>query len=268
MKEVDVIKQTATPLTKEDLTVAFKQMGITTDDVILVHSSLSRLGFVIGGAQTVVESLCETVSSGTLVMPTHSGDLSDPKYWENPPVPKEWFESLYEAMPAFSKALTPTRGMGKIVDTFLRKSGSYRSNHPQVSFTAYGKEAKLITENHHLTPSLGINSPLGKLYTLPSKIVLLGVSFESCTAFHLSEVLTKTVAMKETGAPIMKDGIRQWVTFEDYDYDSEHFLQYGEVLLKEGMAKRYPLGIGEVTILPFKASVDRVSELMLKRQSN
>ena len=28
---------------------------------------------------------------GLLIMPTHSSGLSEPSYWENPPVPESWW---------------------------------------------------------------------------------------------------------------------------------------------------------------------------------
>lgn len=266
MKEIDVIRKTKNPLDKTMMIKAFQSMGIQKSDTIIVHSSLSKIGFVIGGAQAVVESLLETVSEGTLVMPSHSGDLSDPKDWENPPVPSEWFEQLYEHMPAFSEDLTPTRSMGKIADCFLRKSGRYRSNHPQVSFTAYGKDAKIITEGHALTPGLGMDSPLGKLYNLTSKIVLIGVSFDHCTAFHLSEAMTNLMPFTTTGSPIYRDGKREWVRYNEIEYDDSDFLLYGNTLLEEGIGQKYSFGLTDVTILPFKESVDRVKDLMLKKR--
>jgi aminoglycoside 3-N-acetyltransferase len=78
----------------------------------MVHSSLSRLGYVVGGAHTLVLALLAAIGSeGTLVMPTHSGDLTDPAGWMHPPVPEAWWAALRDQMPAYDQALTPTRGV-------------------------------------------------------------------------------------------------------------------------------------------------------------
>ena len=46
-------------------------LGLTEGDVVLVHSSLSRFGYVEGGADTVVDALLAAVGAeGTVAVPT------------------------------------------------------------------------------------------------------------------------------------------------------------------------------------------------------
>ena len=53
---------------------------------MIAHSSLSSLGWVCVGSVAVVQALMDAVTeSGTLVMPTHSAEYSDPGMWEHPP---------------------------------------------------------------------------------------------------------------------------------------------------------------------------------------
>jgi aminoglycoside 3-N-acetyltransferase len=85
--------------------------------VLMAHSFLSALGWVCGGPVAVVTTLQKVLGAqGTLVMPAHSGDLSDPSSWENPPVPTSWWEEIRETMPAFDPDLAPTRGVGAVAD--------------------------------------------------------------------------------------------------------------------------------------------------------
>lgn len=69
---------------------SFYALGLKSDDTVLVHSSLSSIGWVVGQEVTVIEALLESLPQGTLMMPSHSAGNSDPADWENPPVPKSW----------------------------------------------------------------------------------------------------------------------------------------------------------------------------------
>ncbi|MBR3261909.1 MAG: AAC(3) family N-acetyltransferase, partial [Lachnospiraceae bacterium] len=48
------------PITKKEMKEAFAQIGLRAGTVVMVHTSLSAIGYVCGGAQTVIEALTET----------------------------------------------------------------------------------------------------------------------------------------------------------------------------------------------------------------
>ena len=189
MSEEEAIKLSNNgPVTVSSIEDDLARIGVSPGITLLVHSSLSSMGWVCGGAVAVINAL-ETVlgKGGTLVMPTHSGDYSNPAEWENPPVEQLWWQTIRDAMPPFDIDISPCRGMGVIPECFRGQSGVYRSFHPQVSFTAWGQNAKLITADHSLSYGLGDNSPLAKIYELNGSILLIGVSHDSNTSLHLSE---------------------------------------------------------------------------------
>ena len=65
---------------KNDIKTALKSLGVSEGQAIMVHTSLSSLGFVLGGAQTVIEALTECVGeNGTIMMPTQSWKNLDPE---------------------------------------------------------------------------------------------------------------------------------------------------------------------------------------------
>lgn len=90
MEEFSIVNKTKTMNTKESIIEDFKRLGLEKGMTVIVHSSLSSIGWVCGGAVTVVQALMETVTEyGTIVMPTQTTYNSEPSYWQNPPVPEE-----------------------------------------------------------------------------------------------------------------------------------------------------------------------------------
>lgn len=228
MTEFEAIQQTHLFQSKETLKVQLNALGIKQGDHIIVHSSLRAMGWIAGGAQAVVEALIETVtSSGTIIMPAQSGDNSEPAYWMLPPVPQAWHEPIRQSIPAFDVHLTPLREMGKIADCFHRHPETIRSPHPAHSFIAWGKNAVDWMDEHPIGDSFGMSSPLGTMLGTDVKIVMIGVSYEACTALHLSEYLAPGLTASPQGAAIIQNGERIWATFEMADVDSEIFPELG-----------------------------------------
>lgn len=222
MSEQNTILTRQLPNTVETLETELRALGLQAGMVVLVHSSLRALGWTSGGPVAVVQALMNVLTeTGTLVMPAHSGDLSDPKYWENPPVPEDWWQVIRDTMPTFHPAYTPTRGMGSIVECFRTFPDVKRSNHPQVSFCAWGKDATEITENHELAFGLGEHSPLQKIYHLNGYVLLLGVGHGNNTSLHLAENHAKVGKSGLFGAPVINEqGEREWCEYQDIDSDA------------------------------------------------
>lgn len=102
-------------VTPNDIATALKDIGVQKGQTIMVHTSLSSLGYVCGGAQSVIEALLERVGDeGTIMMPTQSWKNLDPSsgvYWQEP---EEWWPVIRESIPAYDKRITPTNTMGAV----------------------------------------------------------------------------------------------------------------------------------------------------------
>ena len=257
MSEKLIIENTKKPNTVDSLYNELIDLGIDEGNTLLVHSSLSNIGWVCGGPQALIMALLRAIGdSGTLIMPAHSGDWSNPEKWSNPPVPKDWVPVIQKNMPAFDNALTPTRGIGRTAELFRTLKNTLRSDHPLVSFTANGKYAEEITENHPLNSQFGMNSPLGAMYKLKSKVLLLGVGYDVCTSFHLAEAITEKMPKEKCGTSILIDGVRQWVWFEDYGYDSDDFDKIGNKFEEVGKIHKGKIGNADCTLFNMKDGVD------------
>src|SRR5689334_15505508 len=90
-----------------------RALGVRPGEILLVHSSLSSLGWVCGGPVAVVQGLLDALGpDGTLVVPTQTGSLTDPAGWSRPPVPREWWDTIRATMPAYDPRITPSLGVG------------------------------------------------------------------------------------------------------------------------------------------------------------
>jgi aminoglycoside 3-N-acetyltransferase len=156
-------------VTRADLVVGLRALGIGRGWLLQVHSSLSRLGFVEGGAETVVDALLEVVGpEGTVMVPTFnhgSADLYDPR--ETPSV------------------------NGAVTETLRQRSGAYRSLHPTHPYAAIGRQAEELVAGHLEVETFDRRSPLGKLADLGGYVLLLGVGMRANTAAHIGETMAR-----------------------------------------------------------------------------
>lgn len=244
---------------KQDILSALKAIGVQQGQSIMVHTSLSKLGFVCGGAQVVIEALMECVGeSGTLMMPTQSWKNLDPScgvHWEEP---EEWWQVIRDNWPAYNKDVTPTNTMGAVAEMFRKWPGTMRSNHPARSVAAYGKYANYLTQNHDLSNIFGEDSPIGKLYELDGYVLLIGVGYDKNTSIHLADVRADYPGKHNCieHSAIMENGKRVWKAYETLLVDGEDFEQIGECFEAECTVNKVQLGNGTVTFMRQRDIVD------------
>jgi aminoglycoside 3-N-acetyltransferase len=268
MPEEQTIRKTDYPGTIESLKADLISLGVKPGMVLLVHSSLNSMGWICGGAVAVSQALMDVLTpDGTLVMPTHSSDLSDPARWSNPPVPVSWVESIRATMPAFHPAYTPTREMGRIPEVFRTIPGVLRSNHPTLSFAAWGKDAERITNHQHLGHSLGEYSPLARIYELHGFVLLLGVGFANNTSFHLGECRAIENKVYTEGSPIFENGSRVWKEYEEIEYDAGPFEQIGADFEQTGIVRTGKIMNATARLFPQRMAVDFAMDWLNKKRS-
>ena len=217
MSEADVIARGGRPLTEQGLAQSLRAMGLASGDLALMHCALSRIGWIVGGAQTVLAAVRRVVGpTGTIAMPAHSGQLSDPVEWSNPPVPSDWVQDIRDHMPIFDPARTPLRGMGQVADAFRAEPGTLRSAHPLVSMMAQGPMAADLVALHPLDFGLGPDTPWGRLYDAGAKVLLLGAGWTACTALHQAEFRVRTPGRRTEMVPVgRRNGRTEWRQVSD-----------------------------------------------------
>jgi len=258
MTDETVVERTDTPVTSARIESDLRDLGVADGDTLIVHASLSSLGWVPGGAPAVVDALLAAVGDdGTLVAPTHSFQYADPANWSNPPVPESWHGTIRKRSPAYRPAVTPTRGVGAVPECFRNYPDTVRSRHPTVSFAANGPDAAAITADHAYDYPLGEGSPLARVYDRDGTVLLLGVGHDANTSLHLAEYRAEFEKAETTGGgPVLVDGERRWVAYEDIETDTDDFPAVGAAFEREGGATTGPVGEGTATLCSQPALVD------------
>ena len=164
-------------VTRDVLVQALRSTGIREGDLLVVHSSLSALGVVEGGAETIIDALLEVLgATGTLLMPTFVRSYL-----------------CFERGPARSRRLVPFHEdapiwTGAIPDSFRKRPGVIRSAHVSHSVAGIGPLAEKCLSGQGATDApAGPTSPWARLPELDGKIVFLGAPLSTCTFLHYLE---------------------------------------------------------------------------------
>jgi aminoglycoside 3-N-acetyltransferase len=245
------------PVTWRSIAADLGTCGVSAGDILCAHSSLKSLGFVIGGARAVIEGLLAAVGpKGTVMMPSFSGDLSDPAEWRHPPVPAEWHDEIRRSTPAYDPTRTPTRGMGTVAELFRHWPGATRSTHPQSSFAALGPAAAQLVSPHPLDRRFGPDGPLGRLVELGGRVVLIGAPDDTASLFHLTQHLVGWSTNVRKSAPVLIDGEPRWTAYDDIEYPVDWFKDGLAFLLAKGCARQGRVGEARTILFEARTSVE------------
>ncbi len=248
-------------LTITDLIAAFRQAGLFAGQTVIVHTSMKAFGcYVIGAEQAMPDALMAVLTpEGTLVMPTHSTDNSDPSTWRRPPLPPEQWDLIRQNMPPYRPASTPTNRMGRINECFRSYPGVLRSAHPAFSFAAWGKHAAYVIADQALNNSVAEQSPIGRIYDLDGWVCLLGVVHANNTSLHLSDYRAQYAGKvpEHNGSAMLVDGQRRWVTYADDAIAADDFDELGAAFEAETDAVTISqIGRAAVRVMRQRALVD------------
>jgi len=151
-------------LSRDQITADLRALGLQPGDRLLVHASLSSLGWVQGAAHTVVEALLAAVfPGGTVAVPTHT-----------------------RPAPVIDLRTTAAH-TGAIPNALRIRPEALRSPHPTHSVAAIGPDAAYACAGHPTATALGIDSPFDRLARLAAKILLLGVTHTTNSTVHVAE---------------------------------------------------------------------------------
>jgi aminoglycoside 3-N-acetyltransferase len=247
-------------VTRERLVDDLHALGLREGDVVLVHASLSGLGWVDGGAATVVDALVQAVGGGgTVLFPALTGTPDD-----GPAHP-----------PVVELAMTPC-WTGAIPEAGRQHPAAIRSIHPTHSVSAIGAQAVAFTAGHERSRTpCDEHSPYVRLMDEGGKILLLGgVTHESNTSlhaleemakvpYHLQDVETDGVVILPGGERVVvRNRLHVWRTPERPEGWQRDFPKIGPHLGNAGASATTPVGASTSTLVLASALRDIILPLM------
>ncbi|MBQ1790218.1 MAG: AAC(3) family N-acetyltransferase [Oscillospiraceae bacterium] len=247
------------PITKNDILRALSALGLRRGNIVMVHTSLSKIGYVCGGAQAVIEALIEIVGEdGTIMMPTQTWKNLDPETGVHGDTSEEDWDTIRENWPAYNKSLTPTNTMGAVAEMFRSWPGAMRSDHPARSVAAWGRYAEHLVSDHDLSNIFGDGSPIGKLYELNGKVLLIGVGYNKNTSLHLADARAEYPGKHNSieHSAIMENGKRIWKAYETLFVDGDDFDRIGMAFEQDNPVEKTALGNAELRLMSQRKLVD------------
>lgn len=237
-------------VTRRSLVRDLRKIGVREGGVLLVHSSLSKLGYVRGGAPAVIQALRDVLGpKGTLLMPAHT--------WE-------WMNKGCRVF----DARTLPGCIGVLPEVFRRQPGVLRSLHPTHSVAAAGPAARRLIEGHEAADTpCGNGTPYARLLDEDGQILLLGVTLDSNTAFHTLEAQCGFPCLLRPGVEefriISLDGGQQSRAFRQHlEGIARRYAELENPLVNAGVARRGSAGPANMLLLSGKAFAAWVAQLL------
>lgn len=245
---------------KEEVMKILQDLGVRKGMTILLQGDMTRLGYIVGEEQTVLDALMECVGyEGTIVMPSFTPHLCDPANKKERIARFHW-NRYREGTPAFHRKKTLPKTYQTLLMQFLHNEGVLRSYHPLYSFAAWGKYAKLICDKHPLHFGLNEDSPLGKLEELNAFVVMLGTTMEESVAFSLAHYKKHLLPIKVMYAPIENNRKVQWKAMLDLDLQNVNYESCCRAMEERKVVRQAYLGGGKCVFFSMREGVRQAYE--------
>ena len=204
--------------------------ALSPGDDVMVHASLGQFGTFIPGVDSIIDALFAAVGpTGTVLMMTDTRSFARTGRFD----------------------IGQPSETGLLTEIFRQRPDVSRSMVPMVSFAAQGARASEYLQTYH--SHLDATAPLTRLLENDGVILLLGVGYQKCTLWHLSEERYATpVNFYKTFEGVLVDGecVLAPITqrfFVRRDLQGKKDISIvGRMLEERGQVKVLPLGDGVI----------------------
>ena len=237
---------------KPAILAALKGVGVRTGDTLLVHSSLSACGRIVGGARTIIEALIEAVGpDGNFFVPTFQRSEcylnGINKRWDHRP--SDWRDRASEAV----------RWVGTLPLEFMRLyPDAPRGVHISHSWAGWGKRAaEVLSRQAEDEPPFSDNSCPLVVKDMGGKILHFGSPLGHTSFVHCLETHFNLPGLGPSYYDVrLADGTITWKFVpkglpgprEFYSKDEQARL-FREAVARGLEIRREKLGVGELKLM-------------------
>jgi aminoglycoside N3'-acetyltransferase len=240
-------------LTQKDIVDGLKKLGLERGAAVEVHSSLSSIGHVEGGAPAVINALMDVVGEdGAIVMSA---------YPVSPVLPlteEERQKGMIAKVRFLDENANCRTGMGIIADTFRKWPNTFLGKGIH-RVCAWGHNASLHTQGYNY------------LLSMDGRVLLIGVDIHRCSCMHTAEnkvVLPKKIIEARDQLPEelqrQYPGTNWYIEYHDPQkpYPEDAWGKVQTEAERRGLIKRGRIGKAECLLFKGKPVVDIYEELL------
>lgn len=242
--------QAQNAVTRDALKDALRRLGVAEGETLLVHTSLSGLGYVEDGAEACIDAVQDVLGeNGTFLVPAFTRP-----YISCDGVPaKTYGYRPYDTRP--NGALRDKNiWTGAVPNAMLQKKNVFRSGHVSHEWVAMGKNAEEMVAGHgFLEAPCGETSPMKKALDADGSVVFIGCSVGANTFIHYIETAADVPFLTQnTVKYIDSNGITRQACIEKHVGGCRSFYRgldhhfYKEAIRRGLQIYEAPLGIGKV----------------------
>ena len=219
-------------VTRSALAADLRALGVREGGVTMVHTRMSAIGWVVGGAETVVRALLDALGARGTLMAYTSWEEHAYHPGERPAAHRRAYAAEPPAFdPAVSEAV---RGHGRVPERIRTWPGALRSDHPEASVAALGPLADRLTRDHPAHDSYGPDSPFARLVAEDGQVLMLGAPLDTVTLLHHAEAIAAVDDRRRVASrvPVLDDGRVVERAYRDID-TAEGAFDYGSLGLDD-----------------------------------
>jgi aminoglycoside 3-N-acetyltransferase len=250
----------ARAVNREQLAADLRALGVRPGAIVMVHTRMSALGWVVGGTEAVVRALLDVLGpEGTLAAyaswQEHVYNAAD---W-----PAEHRDAYLAAPPVFDPATgEAARDHGRIPERIRTWPGAERSVHPEASVVAIGAGARRLTAGHPHDDAYGHGTPFARIVEADGQVLMLGAPLETITLLHHAEAIADVAEKRRVTytIPVLEpDGTVVHRTYDDietsegafpYDTDLDPFEVIAADALQAGIGIKGRVGEAGCHLFP------------------